>query len=67
MNVTINGEPKELDGDSILLPALLTVLGLGQRRVAVELNETIIKRDGYGQTMLKDGDAIEIVHFVGGG
>ena len=36
-------------------------------RVAVELNREIVSRDAWPQTALRDGDKLEIVHFVGGG
>ena len=36
-------------------------------RVAVELNREIVPRDRWSETLLKDGDRLEIVHFVGGG
>jgi sulfur carrier protein len=36
-------------------------------RVAVELNLDIVPRDRWATTALKDGDRLEIVHFVGGG
>ena len=35
--------------------------------IAVELNEEIIPKNLYGETVLKDGDCLEIVHFMGGG
>ena len=46
---------------------LLAELSIDARRVAVERNLTILKRDAFAQTTLADGDEIEIVNFVGGG
>jgi thiamine biosynthesis protein ThiS len=46
---------------------LVTELGLGARRIAVELNRDIIPREEYANCHLQAGDEIEIVHFVGGG
>ena len=46
---------------------LLIQLELDYRKVAVERNEEIVPRSLYGETLLSDGDAIEIVHFIGGG
>jgi len=66
MNVTINGEPRPLD-QSMSVEALLTSLGLDARKVAVEHNREILPRGQYAQTALGDGDALEIVHFIGGG
>jgi sulfur carrier protein len=42
-------------------------LGLGPRRIAVEVNRTLVPRATYAGTPLRDGDQVEIVHFVGGG
>jgi thiamine biosynthesis protein ThiS len=47
--------------------ALLATLGLETRKVAVERNEEIVPRSSYAETWLRSGDALEIVHFIGGG
>jgi sulfur carrier protein len=46
---------------------LLTRLAIDPRRVAVEHNLVVLKRDAFARTLVQDGDAIEIVNFVGGG
>jgi thiamine biosynthesis protein ThiS len=69
MKVHINGEEREF-GD---LPATFTLaelverLGMKADRVAVELNRDIVPRTAWAETMLHDGDRLEVVHFVGGG
>lgn len=66
MTLIINGERRDLPG----LPnvaALVEHLGMKGDRVAVELNLEIAPRDRWSTTPLKDGDRLEIVHFVGGG
>lgn len=65
MNVYVNGELKEFRGTS--LAELIGVLDLPVARIAVELNREVAQRSEWGNTMLKDEDRIEIVHFVGGG
>jgi thiamine biosynthesis protein ThiS len=65
MNLIINGEPRTASAQT--LSALVTELGMKPDRVAIELNREIISRDRWAQTNLKDGDQLEIVHFVGGG
>jgi len=65
MNLTINGESCAVSADS--LSALINELGMKPDRVAVELNREIVPRDQWPQTPLKDGDRLEVVHFVGGG
>ena len=66
MQVTINGEKKEL-AEGLTLAALVEQLGMKSDRVAVERNEDIVSRDRWLQTVLQDGDRLEVVHFVGGG
>ena len=66
MKITVNGEPLEITGP-IALPALLAHLHIDPRRVAVEHNLAIVKKDRYDSTTVSDGDQIEIVNFVGGG
>lgn len=65
MNLTINGESRA--ASSHTLRALVDKLGMKPDRVAIELNREIVPRDRWPQTELKDGDQLEIVHFVGGG
>jgi len=45
----------------------VATLGLGPRRIAVEVNRAVVPRAEYDVTALRDGDAVEIIHFVGGG
>ncbi len=66
MNLTINGESRVLS-PAETLTALVEQLGMKSDRVAIELNREIVPREQWGQTALKDGDRLEIVHFVGGG
>ena len=66
MQVTVNDEPKSLAAGATVAD-LVATLGLGPRRVAVEVNREIVMRATYASTVLRDGDTIEIIHFVGGG
>jgi thiamine biosynthesis protein ThiS len=65
MNLTINGEPQSSSADT--LSALVEQLGMKSDRVAIELNRAIVPRERWPQTPLREGDRLEIVHFVGGG
>ena len=67
MRIQINGEPREIPQSSLSLNELLDTLSLPPQRIAVELNKTMVPRSQWEKTTLKDGDQIEIVHFVGGG
>ena len=66
MEIVVNGEPRRLAGSSTLLD-LLETLGLDLHTVVVELNREIVRRPRLGETRLAAGDAVELVHFVGGG
>jgi sulfur carrier protein len=46
---------------------LVSDLGLRARRIAVEINLDVLARDDYERRALRDGDVVEIVHFIGGG
>ena len=66
VTVHINGEKREFP-DALTLTALVDSLGMKGDRVAIELNLDIVPRDRWPSTELRDGDRLEIVHFVGGG
>lgn len=66
MQLRINGEQRDFP-DGLTLAALVEHLGMKSDRVAVELNLEIVPRANWQATQLKDGDKLEIVHFVGGG
>ena len=66
MDVVINGERKQITAGVTLLE-LLNELELDPRAVVVEHNRRIVRRIGLGEVTVQDGDAIELVHFVGGG
>ena len=66
MHVTVNGETKAFS-QPLTVAQLLVGCGLDSRKVAVERNLEIVPRSGYEAEMVRDGDRIEIVHFIGGG
>lgn len=66
IQLTVNGEPRRLGGPTTL-EHLLQELELDGRGVVVELNRKIVRRPELAHTRLQDGDAVELVHFVGGG
>jgi len=66
VNITLNGDPLDVPGP-VSVTALLASLSVDARRVAVEHNLVILKRAAFDQTMVREGDTIEIVNFVGGG
>ena len=66
VNITLNGDPLDVPGP-VTVAALLESLAIDARRVAVEHNLVILKRATFDQTLVRDGDNLEIVNFVGGG
>ncbi len=66
MFITLNGEPFEVSGD-LTVTELLHLLQIDSRRVAVELNSTVLKRATFDAAIVREGDQVEVVNFVGGG
>ena len=66
IDVTINGESRVVAAGATLLE-LLASLELDPRAVVVEHNRVIVRRPNLSRVTVADGDAIELVHFVGGG
>lgn len=63
--IRINGV--DIDKIEISLMQYLEENSISSQRIAVELNEEILPKSNYAATVLKDGDVVEIVNFVGGG
>ena len=66
MTVIVNGETRQIP-ENTNLARLLEILELASARVAVELNQSVVRRGEWENTVLRENDRIEIVHFVGGG
>jgi len=66
MTITLNGDPHDVPGP-LTVSDLLSHLQIDSRRVAVELNLVVLKRDAFETTTINEGDEVEIVNFVGGG
>lgn len=62
----VNGETQEFEKDATVTN-LLEKLGTSPERVAIELNLQVLDKQEYARTLLKDGDRLEIISFVGGG
>ena len=69
MELRINGEVRDFNDapTPFTLATLVERLGMKADRVAVELNRDLVSRDRWAQTPLREGDQLEVVHFVGGG
>jgi len=66
MNIQVNGEGREIAAGSTVAN-LLGELGLTQPHVAVEVNLEVVPRAEHRETVLNDGDRVEVVTLVGGG
>jgi sulfur carrier protein len=66
MQVTVNGARRDVP-DALTIAGLLVHLGLTDGPVAVEVNREIVPRAEHAEHTVRDGDVLEIVHFVGGG
>lgn len=66
MEISINGEKRSLGSGTTVLGLLKDIYSVPDS-VAVELNLQIIDRKDFSQTVLKEGDRLEIIRFVGGG
>lgn len=65
--LTVNGQKVELDKQVQTIDQLLAHYNLKPEVVIVELNSQIVEKSSYAETILQEGDTIELVHFVGGG
>ena len=66
MTITLNGDPFDLSGP-LTVSQLLAALEIDARRVAVEHNLVVLKRTAFDSALVREGDQVEIVNFVGGG
>ena len=66
ITIELNGEPYSLDTPAPVA-TLLAELKLKPNRVAVEINQAVVAKAEYERTIIKDGDHVEVINFVGGG
>jgi thiamine biosynthesis protein ThiS len=64
--IKVNGESRDVLA-SLTIGELIHHLALAPERLAIELNQRVVRRADWQQIVLKEGDRVEIVHFVGGG
>ena len=64
--IYLNGEARNIPAETDLV-RLLEVFSLPSKRVAIELNKKVIRRSDWPSTQVREGDNLEVVHFVGGG
>ena len=64
--ITVNGKNLDISKDETVLE-LLKAQGYRVEIIVVEYNGVLLKKNEYGTTVLKDGDNVEVISFVGGG
>jgi sulfur carrier protein len=67
MKISINGNAKQFDSETMTVSALVMTLNLTGKRLAIEKNGEIVPRSQFADVVLQDGDKLEIVGAVGGG
>lgn len=67
MHLTVNGNARHIAGDNCTAADLLGELNIPRERVAVLINENVVRRANLDTTALNDGDTVEIITMVGGG
>ena len=66
MHILLNGESRSVE-ENLSLAQLISDLQLKPEQIAIELNREVIRRAKWPKTELREGDKVEVVHFVGGG
>jgi len=66
IQIFLNGEQRDVP-NGIDLEKLLDHFSLAKQRIAIELNNIVVRRSDWPNTTVTGGDKIEVVHFVGGG
>ena len=66
MQLYLNGELRQFE-QATNIATLLDMLGLGGRRVAVEVGQVIVPKSRHAEYLLQEGDRVEIIQAMGGG
>ena len=66
MKIIVNGEDRDVD-DNLTVDALILVLGIKVKVMAIAINMEIVKKEDWNTHLIKENDKIELLHFVGGG
>ena len=66
MKLVVNGKARDFEGPATLT-GLIAALGLDASTLVVEHNGELVRREDHGRRLLREGDRLELVRFVGGG
>ncbi len=66
VTIVLNGEEKKVENE-VTVDRLLDLFSLPRQRVAIELNKRVVRRQYWKDTLVRESDKVEVIHFVGGG
>ncbi len=66
IKIIVNGEKREVS-ENMKIGTLLRDLGIEEKTMASAVNTEVVKKENWDSHVVKDGDRIEFLHFVGGG
>ncbi len=67
MKIILNNTETELDNNEITVQELLNVRKFTFKMLIIKINGKIIKKDEYENTIIKDGDKVDVIHLISGG
>lgn len=67
MKITLNNRVESFDKEQMTVAQIMEAKSFRFRMLVVRLNDNIVKKDKYGETLVKDGDDLKIIHLVSGG
>jgi len=67
MKITLNNRVESFDKEQMTVAQIMDAKSFRFRMLVVRLNDNIVKKDKYGETLVKDGDDLKIIHLVSGG
>lgn len=67
MKILLNNRSEEFNGESLTISQIMEIKSFHFKMLVVRLNDTLIKKEEYQTTTVKDGDDLKIIHLVSGG
>jgi len=67
MKITLNNRPEEFEGDNITVTKMLEIKKFTYKMRLVKINDILIRKDDYDDTLIKDGDKVQMLYLMSGG
>lgn len=67
MKITLNNRQEEFNSETLTISQIMEIKSFYFKMLVVRLNDTLIKREEYSSTQVKNGDDLKIIHLVSGG